>query len=148
MASVSASHLILFIASLVVAAGVAGTTINGGQRVAQALEAAGEDQSDELNAEIKIITDSGGPVYDRDGQGNITLHVANSGLRPLEPSSDMVDVLVNGSYIGDIAVTPLDGSTWGEDEVVRIEISADLGSGDHRVKIIAESSTDIFIFHI
>jgi len=58
MASVPVSHLILFIASLVIAAGVVGTITTGVDRVSAAVEDAGLDATEQLRTDVTIISDA------------------------------------------------------------------------------------------
>lgn len=147
MASASAETLILFIASVAIAASLAGVTITQTNTVMDAIEDRSLDQSQQLKTEIQIVTDPNGPIYDREDNGNITLHIKNSGKQRLSTDPGMRDVLVNGSYVSTVTVTPLEGTTWDRNDVVRIEISTPgLSSGDHRVKIIIGEEAEIFRF--
>lgn len=146
MASVSASHLILFIASLVVAVGVAGTfTTNVGQ-VSSAIDDQSLDVSKEIRTDIQVISDAGSPVYDRDGNGNVTVLVKNTGSQNLAAEPSLIEVLLNGTYRPDIAVTVVDGSTWQTGNVVEITFDASLSSGDHRLKVIVNGDEEVFSF--
>lgn len=149
MATVSITHLILFIAAIVLAASVAITTVSQGDIVAQAVADAGLDRRQEVKTDIEIITDPSGPVYDRDNEGNITLHITNAGTQSLPTDPATFDVLVNGTYVTEITVTPLDGTLWWPDDVIRLEISVpNLGTGDHRVKVAVDGDADVFTFRV
>ncbi|WP_135825936.1 flagellar protein G [Halorussus ruber] len=146
MASVSSSHLILFIASLIVAASVAGTFTQGVQRLSSALGERSVDVSGDIRTDIRIISDSGsGAIYD-DGDGMITVLVKNTGSRTLDASSDHIEVLVDGRYQTGVTVSVVDGSAWADGNVAKIEIPQSLNGGDHRVKIIVNGDSDVLRF--
>ncbi|QGN07192.1 flagellar protein G [Halorhabdus sp. CBA1104] len=147
MASVSASHLIIFIASILVAASVAGVLTNTVGELSQAVDELGLDVSDDVRTDIEFISDSGATVYDRSGNGNITLYVKNTGSQSLPPDPVVMDVLLDGRFQTDFSVTVVDGETWAIGNVVRMDISApDLSSGDHRVQITINGDEEVFEF--
>ncbi len=147
MASVSTSHLILFIASLIIAASVAGTFTQGVQRLSSALGDRSIDVSGDIRTDIAIISDpASGAVYDDSGGGTVTVLVKNTGSRPLEAESDQIEVLVDGKYQTDVDITVLDGSAWRVGNVARLEIDQSLSDGDHRVKIIVNGDEEVLQF--
>jgi flagellar protein FlaG len=153
MASVSASHLILFIASMVIAASVAGVFTSNVDRLSEAIDDQGLQVSDNVRTDVEIISDSGSDnVYD-DTVSEVTLHVKNIGTNDLLPNATQVDVLVNGEFqpSGDLTIEVLgtgDPNTWTENEVVRITISQSLSPGDHRAKVIVNGDEEVFEFKV
>src|SRR6056297_2835933 len=97
MASVSVSHLIIFIASLVVAAGVAGTLTTGVERVSSSIEDGSIDTSQQVRTDVEIVSDPGANTY-TDGD-QLSVYVRNTGSQniPIEPGS--VDVIFNGQFV-------------------------------------------------
>ncbi|EJN60294.1 flagellin [Halogranum rubrum] len=150
MASVSVSHMILFIASLIVAASVAGTMTSGVDRLNGALNDESFDVSEQVRTDIEIISDAGSPVYDRAGNENITLLVKNTGTRNLPPDGVGLDVLVDGQYQTVVQIEPLESDgRWDTNDVVQVHIDAGtLSSGDHRVKLILSGDEEVFVFSI
>lgn len=147
MASYPAEAVVFFIASLFVAAGVGSVAVTHGGSISTAISDDGTAQSQHIATDIEIITDPAGPVYDTERNGNITLHVKNSGATAIEPDAAFVTVLVDDEYVSAVTVTPIDGSTWNENEVVRLEVSVpDLADGDHRVKVIVAGDEAVFRF--
>jgi len=59
MASVSATHLIIFVASLVIAAGVVGTLTTGVERVSSSIDDGSLDVSQQISMDMSIVSDSG-----------------------------------------------------------------------------------------
>ncbi|USZ68125.1 flagellar protein G [Halorussus salilacus] len=145
MASVSSAHLILFIASLLIAASVAGTFTQGVQRLSSALGDRSLDVSQDVRTDVEIISDPGsGAVYEDD---TIRVLVKNTGSRDLPAESDQIEVLVNGEYQTDVTVSVVDGSTWQVGNVVELEIESDLDSDtDHRVKVVVNGDEEVLEF--
>lgn len=150
MASVSISHLILFIASLTIAAGVVGTMTSGVERVNAAVEAGSVDASDQIRTDITIISDAGSPVYNST-EGTLTLLVKNTGTERLPPDGTSLDIMVDGEFVrpGELNTTLLTGTgdTWAGGDVM--ELAIDVGSldtGDHRVKLTINSKEAVFRF--
>jgi flagellar protein FlaG len=146
MASVSASHLILFIASLVIAAGVAGTFTQGISRLSQGIDDQSLEVSEEVRTDIEVISDAGSPVYNNSSK-TVTLLVKNTGTSDIPPDSRFIEILLDGQYRTNVTVTVVDGETWRPSNVIRLEIGgADLLAGDHRVKLIVNGDEEVFRF--
>jgi len=152
VASVSASHLILFIASVLVAASVAGTITTTVGRLSDGVSQQGDALSQDVQTDIEIISDSGAPVYDRDGNGNITVLVKNTGSRSLVPQPSQLDVLVDGQFQSAVGVTVVDGASpdsWQPGDVVRVNVSVpNLDAGDHRVQVAVNGDKEVFRFNL
>ncbi len=151
MASVSVSHMILFIASMLIAASVAGVFTTSVDDIADAIEEQGPAVSDQVKTSIDIISDSGSDaIYDEDEE-EITILVKNTGSSNLVPDTTDIDVLVNGQFVGadDLEFELLgEGNTWSSSEVIRITIDQPLEAGDHRVLINVDGSEDTIEFRV
>ncbi|WP_459194985.1 archaellum stator protein ArlG [Halosimplex sp. J119] len=146
MASVSVSHMILFIASMLVAASVAGVFTDTVGQLSNAIDDQGLQVSQDVRTDVEIISDSGSDgIYDGN---NVTIHVKNTGSETLATDSRAVDVFVDGLFKSDVVVTLLDGApSWGPGEVVRLDIEASLGTNeDHRVKVVVNGDEEVFEF--
>jgi flagellar protein FlaG len=154
MASVSVSHMILFIASMIVAASVAGVFTSTVDEISSAIDDQGLHLSDSVRTDIEIISDNGAGscVYDCEGAGNVTLLVKNTGSNRLRADSEAIDVLVDNRYqpTGDVTVELLGGAdSWDTNDVVRLEIDeGGLSSGDHRAKVIVNGDEEVFEFRV
>ncbi|MBX0295502.1 flagellar protein G [Haloarcula nitratireducens] len=148
MASVSASHLILFIASMMVAASVAGVFTDSIGQLSNAVSEQGLDVSSEVRTDIEVISDAGSDaIYNTSGDDNITLHVKNTGSEDLGAEPGQMDLFVDGRYARTFGVTLLDdGVVWRPGTVVRLEISHSLSPGDHRVKVVVNGDEEVFKF--
>jgi len=149
MASASVSHLIIFIASMVIAAGVVGTATGSVDRFSGAIEDRSLDVSEEVRTDMEIISDAGSPVYNVSGSENVTLLVKNTGSRNLKPDPGLVDVLVDGRYVAAVSIEPIGSSSWERHEVVRVHIDPGaLSTGDHRVKLVVDGDEEVFTFRV
>lgn len=149
MASVSVSHLIIFIAAMIVAASVAGlltTTVND---ISNAVEEEGFSTSDDIRSDIDIINDPGAGVYNST-DNEVTLYVKNTGSRELSAASGNIDVFVNGVFtsVSDDNVTIRgDSEVWGRNDVVEITVSGDsVNPGQNRAKVVAGGGEDVFVW--
>ena len=147
MASVSITHLILFIASLLVAASVAGVLTQEVGRVSEAINDQGLDASKQVRTDIEVISDAGADgIYDPSSD-NITVYVKNTGTERMEGVPEDLDIVVDGEYQPNVNVTVVDGSTWNPNNVARVRIYyPNLPNGDHRVKVIANGDEEVFEF--
>lgn len=154
MASVSISHMILFIASMLIAASVAGVFTTSVDRLSGAIDDQGLQVSDNVRTDIEVISDNGtgACVYNCAGNGNLTLLVKNTGTQRLAAQPDQIDVLVNGQFqpVSDKHVEVLgDTDTWNRGSVIRLNITEPgLESGDHRARVIVNGDEEDFNFRI
>jgi len=148
VASVSVSHLILFIASMLVAASVAGVFTDTVGQLSGAIDDQGLQISEDVRTDVEIISDSGSSAVYDDGTDTTTIHVKNTGTETLAATSGIVDVFVDGRFETDVTVTLLgDASSWRSGEVVRMEIEESLTTGeDHRIKLVVNGDEEIFRF--
>lgn len=147
MASVSSSTLIIFIASILVAASVAGTMTNGVQRLSDALGDRSVDVSQDIRTDVEIISDPGSPasIYDETNE-NLTLLVKNTGSKTLPSTPDAVDLIVDGEFVTPSTVTVVDGTGWRAGNVARVNASVNLSSGDHRVVVVVNGDRETLEF--
>jgi flagellar protein FlaG len=149
MASVSVSHLIIFIASLVVAAGVAGTLTTGVERVSNAVEDGSLDVSQQVRTDIEIVSDPANPTID--GNGNLTVHVRNTGSQAIFIRPDSVDMVLNGDFVtnSDFTITDANGgqTTARTGDVMAIEIDDSfVDPGDNRLYLTINSDEEVYAF--
>ncbi|AFK18938.1 flagellar protein G [Haloferax mediterranei ATCC 33500] len=148
MADISVPSLILFIASIVVAAGVSGVLIDTVTGISSSLDDRGGDVSSEIRTDIEVISDPQGGVYD-DANNNLSVYVKNTGLRTLPATSDGFDIIVDAQYQSSVTVTVVDGTEWRPSNVVRVDVTnLDLSSGDHRIKIVVDGDEEVFEFNV
>lgn len=126
MASVSVTHLIIFIASMIVAASVAGVLITEVEEVSSALSDRGEDVSAEIGTDISIISDPRAGIVEGDV---VELLVKNTGTESIAFDEGALTVLLNGELVEqeDLSVEPADTDTgadrWQRGEVAEVTIT-------------------------
>ncbi|MDB2238358.1 flagellar protein G [Halorubrum ezzemoulense] len=160
MASVPVSHLILFIASLVIAAGVVGTITTGVDRVSAAVDDAGLDATEQLRTDVTIISDPSAGVYNAT-EGNVTLLIKNTGTYRLAPDGSDLDVVFDGGYVRPSKLSgelvSVDGANaWSRGDVLRLTIEVSeidgvnggLADGDHRVYLSVNGDEELFQFRV
>ncbi|CAI49139.1 fla cluster protein FlaG [Natronomonas pharaonis DSM 2160] len=156
MSGISASTLIIFIASILVAAGVAGTLVTTVGDISTSAESQGDAISESINTDIEILNDGrGSSFYQEDVENNdgetvdalITLYARNAGSTSLHQDPDRINVLVNGQLITSENLnleSPNGGDdeVWAEDEVLEFEITLDeeLDGSGNRVSISVDGS--------
>ena len=147
MADVSVPSLILFIASIVIAAGVAGVLIDTVTGISGALDDRGADVAENIRTDVEVISDAESAVYDS-GSDTLTLYVKNTGRRSIPATSESVDVIVNAQYRTNVTVSTVDGGTeWAPHGVVELRIGGlTLDSGDHRVRLVVSGDEETFRF--
>ncbi|SNZ05600.1 flagellar protein FlaG [Natronoarchaeum philippinense] len=150
MASVSVSHLIIFIAALTVSVGVATTLTVNVQSMTASMDERGESVANDIETDVTIISDPGSPASIYDGAGNVTLLVKNTGDRPIDIENDPPDVLIDGRYQPSPTVTIIgDSSTaWGEDDVIRVVVDESLEPGGHRATVRTGSAEATMRFRV
>lgn len=157
MGSVSASHLVIFIASVVVAAAVAGTLVTEVDQVSQSVTDQSADVSESIQTDVQIISDKSNQtdaIYD-DGANNVTLLVKNTGSTELTARSDAVDLLVEGRFITPENVTvelveAPEETAWSPGSVieVRVDLNGTFDSldGPTRVSVVVNDNEDTIRF--
>lgn len=138
--------MIIFIASMIIAAGVAGTFTNEIGQISGAIDDRSLDVSEKLKTDIEIISDPGAEVWNSSDQ-KITVYVKNTGSMTLTAEAAQIDVFVDGVYQTGLDISVLDGSKWQVGNVV--EITFDYGSlddGDHRLQVVVNGDKDTLTF--
>jgi flagellar protein FlaG len=142
--------MIMFIASMLVAASVAGVLFTGVDRISGSISDRTLDTSGEIRTDVTIISDPGSDaVYNSSGNDNVTILASNTGEKNLNAEADQISVLINGTFATNMTVTNIEDPSdpvWWTGDVVKIEIHESLGSGDHRVKLVANGDEEVFRF--
>jgi flagellar protein FlaG len=147
MSNVSA-RLVLVIASLLIAITVAGAILGQVNLISVALDERGETASDELASDVTIVDDPGArrSIYD-DDTNELTLHVKNTGANTLPANPDAIDLLVDGQYQTDVAVTVLEEGTWRSGTVIRLATAVDIDRNETmRVVVRVNGNEDVLVF--
>lgn len=150
MASVSVSHLIIFIASLLVAASVAGTLITGVDEISTSVDEQSDDLTERIDTDITIISDpNADAIYSENGsESTVTLLVKNTGRTTLDDRPGGIDVLVDGRYESADSVELVSGDdSWSPGAVARItaDLNRTLGT-DVRAAVVVNNNRDAIEF--
>lgn len=145
MADVSVPSLILFVASIVIAAGVAGVLIDTVSGISGALDDRGADLAKEVRTDVEVISDGGSDLYDAEST-NLTVYVKNTGSRTIPADPAVFDVIIDGQYQSSVSMLVVDGDAWRPSNVVQLSIDVSLSSGDHRVLLAVDGDEEVFTF--
>jgi flagellar protein FlaG len=147
MAGDSISALILFIAAIVVAAGVAGVlTVTVGE-LSASIDSRSDVASDIVSTDVDIISDAGSTaVYDSTTE-TVTVLVKNTGHTTMNAEAGSIDVLVDGQYVTPTSVSRADGTgdVWASGDVIEVTLDASLDSGEHRISVIVNQNDDTLV---
>ena len=154
MASDSVSSLILFIAAMLVAAGVAGTLVTNVNEISNSIDTYSDDVREQIDTDVEIISDPGSDAIYNKTDGNVSILVKNTGQKTLASDGTGLDVLVNGTYVSssDYALTirsDAESTAWRSGEVVELEIDRALATGEeHRVTVIINGDRETIDFYV
>ncbi|CQR50302.1 MULTISPECIES: CARDB domain-containing protein [Haloferax] len=148
MADISVPSLILFIASIVVAAGVSGVLIDTVTGISSSVDERGGDVSTEIRTDIEVISDPEAGVYDG-ASDTLSVYVKNTGLRTLPATSGGFDIIVGGQYQTNVTVSVVDGTEWRPSNVVELTVTdIALTSGDYRMTVVVHGDEEVFEFRV
>lgn len=124
--------LILFIAGVLTATIVGGTIIEIADDGRNAAETQGDEYISKFNEDIEIISDTGSDgIYDS-GTDELTIYVLNTGVKPINESSLLLQV--NGGITSIDSATVRNGGVFSEDKVAVLKATESL-TGQVRVKV-------------
>ncbi|WP_117594545.1 CARDB domain-containing protein [Haloprofundus halophilus] len=149
MSSDGITQLVLFIAALTVAAGVATTLTTNVSDISSSLDTRGDSIVEGIDTDVEIISDPGSPdsIYDSTNQ-EVTLLVKNTGERTLSTDRG-IDVLVDGQFVAVSNVEIVSGaSAWRPGQTVSITVSKSLAAGEHRAVVRVDGDSAELLFYI
>jgi flagellar protein FlaG len=142
----SVTHMIFFIAAVLVAGSMAGVFLSVGYEMAKKIELESESMTEAMQSDIAIINDPAMMPYDGT---SLTLYVENTGSSTLMTSG--LFVMMDGSYVNDtvLQVVGRSGAEWIPSTVLQITIDIPLVPGDHNVKVITgDGEADSLTFRV
>lgn len=138
-AETAITHMIFFIAAVVLAMGVVSVLSVNVQSISGATSASSKVISDQLRTDITVINDPDTVPY-RNSE-YYTFYAKNTGKSEL--NIDYVNLILDGILIPPENVTAvvLDGDVmWRPGDVLAINVTtSELSSGDHSVRVISEN---------
>lgn len=149
MAGESVSTLVIFIAALTVAAGVAGTLAVTVTDITASVDQQSAALSDRIDTDVEIISDPGSAAVYDDANGSVTVLVKNTGDRTVPANRSVVDVLLDGQFVPATAtnLTVLSAAEWTDGTVARLRIDRTLTTGTHRVTVAVGGERETFEFY-
>lgn len=141
--SISSTHLVFFLASMLVASTLAGVFIATTDSISDGIVEKENSISKRLKTDINIINDPNHVPNDP-----LTIYVKNTGSTKLNKTD--VNILVDGTLQDSVTKTVVDGGPiWEQTEVLKIEVNKNLPAGDHWIKVIVGNDVqDTFEFSI
>lgn len=140
-AETSSTHLIFFIAAMIIATGVVAVIYTNVNSFVGASRESSNTISKQLTTDITIINDPS--IIPRTGN-NYTFYVKNTGKSNLDPQ--LVTVIINGEVIpfNNVLVTVMGGTDmWRPADVLQITVNyPGMPSGDNNIRIISENGID------
>ncbi len=137
--STSATHIIFFIASVVLAASFVGIAASAIVNLSNGIEDRGDMLANQLSADFKIINDP-----ERMSNNPLILYLKNTGKVPL--STQHITVLIDGIDVDNCTVNK---DTWLPGETLKLTVNVNLSPGDHVVKVVLENGiSDTFYFRV
>lgn len=138
MASVPSTHLIIFIAAVIMSAGIGGVIVDSAERYGDSLQSSQSSEAAELETEIAIINDPEKPAASYDEvTDEMTLYVKNVGDRILPSDPDDVTVLVDGTAQPIDSVTVHGEDRWRPGVVVELTLTVELPSNSQTRVIVS-----------
>ena len=139
--STSATHIIFFIASVVIAGGFIGVAASVILNISNGIQDRGDMISKQLSEDFKIINDP-----ERMTNNPVILYLKNTGKIAL--SVQHITVLVDGLSSN----YTIDGSsniTWNPGTTITLRVDVNLSQGSHVVKVILEDGlSKAFTFEV
>ncbi len=127
--STSATHIIFFIASVVIAASFVGVAASAIINISNGIQERGDMLANQLSGDFKIINDP-----EHMSNNPLVLYLKNTGKVPL--STSHITVLIDGINEDDFTVS---NDTWMPGQTITLTINVDLEQGNHVVKIVLEN---------
>lgn len=126
----SFSHIIFFIASILVAVSVAGVIIGISGSMAQEIKLKADSAVSEMGTSVVLLNDPREVPY---SNGTLTLYLKNTG--DISQDYDDIMIFIDGQYVTR-TVVPINGNAaaLAPGGTVRLDAEAALGPGDHSVK--------------
>ncbi|NUB89720.1 flagellar protein G [Haloterrigena sp. SYSU A558-1] len=153
MASDSVSSLILFIAAMLVAAGVAGTLVTNVTEISGSIDTYGGEVKEKIDTDVEIISDPGSDAIYNDTSENVSVLIKNTGQKTLASDGSALDVLIDGEYVSSESATFTvhEGSsdTWRRGEVAELELEQKLEpETEHRIVVIVNGDEETLRFYV
>ena len=144
--SLTGTHVIFFIASIIVAGAVSGVFMAATNNINTSLSERGDRIQEQLDTEFTIIND---PENIPNVSGYYRFYLKNVGRKMLETTNQTFQLFVDGDMISIAKYNFSDESTASEDVTTIYVANSEIVSGDHTLRIVGpQAIDDEFIFTI
>lgn len=136
-AGTSATQLIFFITSVIIALSVVGGLFMNIESISSAAIIGSKTLSSQLKTDITVIND---PEIIPYSSGKYTFYVKNTGIEEID--KNYTNVLINGTLISEsnLNKTIVSGGTiWQAGDILKIIVTVTLPSGSHTLRIITSN---------
>ena len=144
--SLTGTHAIFFIASVIVAGAVSGVFMAVTTDISTSLSNRGSRLQEQLDTEFKIISDSSNiPI----SGSYYIFYLKNTGGKMIVTTNETFQIFVDGDIVDTVNYNFSDNSIHVE-EVARIYVAtSEISSGDHKLRIVGpQAIEDEFAFEI
>jgi len=144
--SLTGTHIIFFVASVIIAGAVSGVFIAVVNDLSKSLSERGERVQEQLDIEFKIVND---PDNIPLSGNNYLFYLKNIGGRETMTTNETFNIFIDGEIVITANYTFLDNSVQ-PDEITTIYVdSSEISSGDHILRIVGpQAIEDEFTFTI
>jgi len=137
--SLTGTHVIYFIASVIIAGVVSGVLIAATSDISSSLSLLGDDIQDELDYEFAIIND---PNNIPNVSGNFRFYLKNIGRKELPTTTSIFNLFIDGDLIATTNYSFEDTSIQvGEVTTIYI-INSEISSGNHILRVVGPLDID------
>lgn len=147
MASRPTSEVIIFMALVLAAGGLAAAGTNVADDLAGAKSGQTDREVTAIDADISILNSETFPGYD-DSADQLVLSIKNIGRGTLPADAGAIDVTVNGEYVPseEMSVSVIEDDAWYSGSVARVEIQRSLPDAVHEISVDINTATAQFSF--
>ncbi|MCK4366193.1 MAG: hypothetical protein KAW45_09080 [Thermoplasmatales archaeon] len=137
--SLTGTHVIFFIASVIIASAVSGVLVAVITDVSNSLSDRGERVQEQLDTEFKIIND---PDYIPTSGSDYLFYIKNIGGNEIATSNETFQLFVDGDLVA-IANYNFSDSSIQPDEVTTIYVdNSEISAGDQTLRVVGPQAID------
>ena len=131
--SLTGTHVIYFIASVIIASAVSGVLMAVSNDLSISISGTGERIRDKLDTEFKIIND---PNNIPNVSGNFQFYLKNIGRKELPTTTSTLDLFVDGEIIATTNYSFEDSSIQVGEVTTIYVINSEISSGNHNLRVV------------
>ncbi len=144
--SLTGTHVIFFVASVIIAGAVSGVFVAVIQDVTGSFEGRGERVQDQLDIEFSIIND---PEHIPSSATDYIFYLKNIGIVKIPTSTDTFNIFIDGEIVNTANYNFTLTSVQPEETVSLYIDQSEINSGDHKLRLIGPKDIDDeFLFTI